>query len=65
METQLEISNDRLERVKMQRSIDSFIAGFHLAWCLSNKLNIQERTRPMLTPRGMVAGMDAFIDAEN
>ena len=43
---------------------DSFIAGFHLAWRLSNELNMYEKTRPMLTPR-TVASMDAFIAEEN
>ena len=47
------------------RSIDSFIAGFRLAWRLSNELNMYDKTRPMLTPKEGVAGMDAFIDDEN
>lgn len=43
---------------------DSFVADFGLAWRPSNKLNMCEKTRPMLTPRA-VAGMDAFVDGEN
>ena len=56
---------DAKDQIAEDRSIDSFIAGFHLAWRLSNELNMYEKTRPMLTPREMAAGMDAFIDDEN
>ena len=55
---------DAKDQIAENRSIDSFIAGFRLAWRLSNELNMYEKTRPMLTPREMVAGMDAFIDDE-
>ena len=55
---------DAKDQIAEDRSIDSFIAGFRLAWRLSNELNMYEKTRPMLTPR-MVAGMDAFIDDES
>ena len=56
---------DAKDQIAEDRSIDSFIAGFRLAWRLSNELNMYEKTRPMLTPREMVAGMDAFIAVEN
>ena len=56
---------DAKDQIAEDKSIDSFIAGFRLAWRLSNELNMYEKTRPMLTPREMVAGMDAFIDDEN
>lgn len=56
---------DAKDQIAEDRSIDSFIAGFRLAWRLSNELNMYEKTRPMLTPREMVAGMDSFIDDEN
>ena len=55
---------DNKDQIAENRSIDSFIAGFRLAWRLNNELNMYEKTRPMLTPR-VVAGMDAFIDDEN
>ncbi len=55
---------DAKDQIAEDRSIDSFIAGFRLAWRLSNELNMYEKTRPMLTPR-VVAGMDAFIADEN
>ena len=60
----LQIIDDK-DQIAENRSIDSFIAGFHLAWRLSNELNMCEKTRPMLTPREVVAGMDAFIADEN
>ena len=56
---------DAKDQIAEDRSIDSFIAGFRLAWRLSNELNMYEKTRPMLTPREGGAGMDAFIDDEN
>ena len=56
---------DAKDQIVEDRSIDSFIAGFRLAWRLSNELNMYEKTRPMLTPREGVASMDAFIDDEN
>ena len=56
---------DAKDQIAEDRSIDSFIAGFRLAWRLSNELNMYEKTRPMLTLREMVAGMDAFIADEN
>ena len=59
----LQIIDDK-DQIAENRSIDSFIAGFRLAWRLNNELNMYEKTRPMLTPRE-VAGMDAFIDDEN
>ena len=48
---------DAKDQIAEDRSIDSFIAGFHLAWRLSNELNMYEKTRPMLTPREMVASI--------
>lgn len=60
----LQIIDDK-DQIAENRSIDSFIAGFRLAWRLSNELHMYEKTRPMLTPREMVAGMDAFIDDES
>ena len=59
----LQIIDDK-DQIAENRSIDSFIAGFRLAWRLSNELNMYEKTRPMLTPRE-VAGMDAFIHDES
>lgn len=59
----LQIIDDK-DQIAENRSIDSFIAGFRLAWRLSNELNMCEKTRPMLTTRA-VAGMDAFIHDEN
>ena len=56
---------DDKDQIAENRSIDSFIAGFRLAWRLSNELNMYEKTRPMLTPREGVAGMDAFIHDKN
>ena len=56
---------DAKDQIAEDRSIDSFIAGFRLAWRLSNELNMYEKTRPMLTPREMVVGMDAFVADEN
>ena len=55
---------DAKDQIAEDRSIDSFIAGFRLAWRLSNELNMYEKTCPMLTLREGVAGMDAFIDDE-
>ena len=60
----LQIIDDK-DQIAENRSIDSFIAGFRLAWRLSNELHMYEKTRPMLTPREMVAGMDAFIHDKN
>ena len=56
---------DAKDQIAEDRSIDSFIAGFRLAWQLGNELNMYEKTRPMLTPREGVSGMDAFIADEN
>ena len=56
---------DAKDQIAENRSIDSFIAGFRLAWRLNNELNMYEKTRPKLTPREGVAGMDAFVDDEN
>ncbi len=60
----LQIIDDK-DQIAENRSIDSFIAGFRLAWRLSNELNMYEKARPMLKPGEMVASMDAFIDDEN
>ena len=60
----LQIIDDK-DQIAENRSIDSFTAGFHLAWRLSNELNMYEKTRPMLTPRVRVADMDAFIDIDD
>ena len=59
----LQIIDDK-DQIAENRSIDSFIAGFRLAWRLSNELNMYEKTRPMLTFKEFV-GMDAFIDNGN
>ena len=56
---------DAKDQIAEDKSIDSFIAGFLLAWRLSNELNMYEKTRPMLTPREGVAGMDVFIHDKN
>lgn len=55
---------DAKDQIAEDRSIDSFITGFRLAWRLSNELNMYEKTRLMMTSREMVASMDAFIDDE-
>ena len=55
----LQIIDDK-DQIAEDRSIDSFISGFRLAWRLSNELNMYEKTRPMLTPRDGIAGKDAF-----
>ena len=55
---------DAKDQIAEDRSIDSFIAGFRLAWRLSNELNMYEKMRPTLATRA-VAGMDAFIHDEN
>ena len=60
----LQIIDDK-DQIAENRSIDSFIAGFRLAWRLSNDLNMYEKTRPMLIPRERGASMDAFIVDEN
>lgn len=44
----LQIIDDK-DQIAENRSIDSFIAGFRLAWKLSNELNMYEETRPMWT----------------
>lgn len=54
---------DAKDQIAEDRSIDSFITGFRLAWQLSNELNTYEKTRPLLAPRE-VAGMDAFEISE-
>ena len=56
---------DAKNQIAKDRSIDSFIVGFRPVWRLSNKLNTYEKTRPMLTPREVVASKDAFIADEN
>ena len=55
---------DAKDQIAEDKPIDGFIAGFRLAWRLSNELNMYEKTRPMMTSREMVASMDAFIDDE-
>ena len=40
---------DCKDQVAEDLSIDSFIAGFHLAWKLSQELNIYEKERPIST----------------
>lgn len=55
---------DAKDQIAEEKSIDSFIAGFRLAWRLSSELNMYEKTRPLLTPRERVAGMDAFDISE-
>ena len=44
----LQIIDDK-DQIAENKSIDSFIAGFRLAWQLSNELNMYEKTRPMMT----------------
>ena len=56
---------DAKDQIAEDKSIDSFIAGFRLAWRLSNEFNMYEKARPMLKPGEMVAGMDAFIHDKN
>ena len=40
---------DCKDQIAEDLSIDSFIAGFHLAWKLSQELNIYEQERPIST----------------
>ena len=40
----LQIIDDK-DQIAENKSIDSFIAGFRLAWQLSNELNMYEKTR--------------------
>ena len=40
---------DCKDQIAEDLSIDSFIAGFHLAWKLSQELNIYEKERPIST----------------
>ena len=59
----LQIIDDK-DQIAENKSIDSFIAGFRLAWRLSNELNLYEKMHPMLAIRE-IAGMGAFIDADD
>ena len=54
---------DAKDQIIEDRSIDSFIAGFRLAWRLSNELNAHEQMRPMQAP-GMSAGQDVFTASD-
>ena len=56
---------DAKDQIAEDRFIDSFIAGFRLAWQLSNELNMYEKTRPMPRPREKGTSIDAFIADEN
>ena len=40
---------DAKDQIAEDRSIDSFIAGFRLAWKLSQELNIYEKEHPVST----------------
>ena len=40
---------DCKDQIAEDLSIDSFIAGFHLAWKLSQELNIYEKGHPLST----------------
>ena len=40
---------DCKDQIAEDLSIDCFIAGFHLAWKLSQELNIYEKERPVST----------------
>ena len=40
---------DCKDQIAEDLSIDSFIAGFHLAWKLSQELNIYEKRHPLST----------------
>ena len=40
---------DAKDQIAEDRSIDSFIAGFRLAWKMSNELNIYEKEHPIST----------------
>lgn len=40
---------DRKDQIAEELSIDSFIAGFRLAWKLSQELNMYEKERPVST----------------
>ena len=40
---------DCKDQIAEDLSIDSFIAGFHLAWKLSQELNTYEKERPIST----------------
>ena len=60
----LQIIDDK-DQIAENKSIDGFISGFCLAWRLSNELNMYKRTRPMLTPREMDVGVNAFSHDKN
>ena len=49
---------DSKDHVADMLSLDSFIAGFRLAWQLANELDYQKETRPILTKR--FVGLDAI-----
>ena len=57
----LQIIDDK-DQIAEDRSIDSFIAGFRLAWQLSNELNMYEKMRPL--PTREIAGTGAFVTSE-
>ena len=44
----LQIIDDK-DQIAENRSIDSFIAGFRLAWKLSQELNMYEKEHPLST----------------
>ncbi len=50
---------DAKNQIAEDRSIDSFITGFRLAWQLANELNMYEKMRPL--PTRELSGMDAFV----
>ena len=50
---------DAKDQIAETLSIDSFIAGFQLAYELSNELNYREKTHPMLMKRQFI-NSDAF-----
>jgi len=55
---------DAKDRIAENLSIDSFIAGFQLAWRLATELNIREKQHPIMT-RKPVRSDAVAISEEN
>ena len=47
---------DAKDRTAEVLSIDSFIAGFQLAWQMSTELNIREKQHPIMTRKSVRSG---------
>ncbi len=53
---------DAQDHIAEDLSIDSFIAGFQLAWRLANELNIREKQHPIMTRKPVRS--DAVVISE-